>query len=153
MNTKNILDFIHQDSFSKKHFIGVFARDQLPSIISWPSSLIVNTDNINMRGEHWLAFYFLKNGNCLFFDPLGFTPKYHNFEIFIKENCIKYFYNDQRIQGLLSNNCGYFCCLFVFNISRNVTFKKFLNFFFQDSHFLNDKIVDTLISNNFFHLL
>ena len=82
MNTKNILDFIHKDTFSKKDFIAVLARDQLPSKISWPSSLIVNTDNITMRGEHWLAFYFTKNGNCFFFDPLGFSPKYHNFEIF-----------------------------------------------------------------------
>jgi hypothetical protein len=150
MNTKNILDFIANDPITKKDFIGVFARDQIPSKIKWPSSLIVNTDNINKYGEHWLAFYFLKNGNCYFFDPLGFSPKYHNFENFIKKNCIIYYFNDQRIQGLLSKNCGYFCCLFLNKLSRNFSFKHFLKLFFKEEYFLNDKLVDILKANKFF---
>ena len=50
MNTKDILDFFVKHKV--ENFIGVFARDQLPSKINWPSSLIVNTDKINERGEH-----------------------------------------------------------------------------------------------------
>jgi hypothetical protein len=30
MNTKNIMAFFENDSISNKHFIGVFARDELP---------------------------------------------------------------------------------------------------------------------------
>jgi hypothetical protein len=110
MNTKSIINFIKSDKLSKKDFIGVYARDQLPEKVNWPSSLIVNTDIISKSGEHWLGLYFNENGQCDFFDPLGMSPKYHKFDKFIEENSIQYFYNSQRVQALLSTNCGYFCC-------------------------------------------
>jgi len=150
MNTKDILDFFIRDSISNKEFIGVFARDQLPKKILWPCSLIVNTDNMNDSGEHWLSIYFNKDGICEFFDPLGFSPKYHNFEEFIKKNCVKYYYNKNQIQSLLSKNCGYFCCLFIFKKARNYSFVKFLNLFSKYDYNFNDKLIDVLKNNNFF---
>ena len=149
MNTKNIFDFFENDSISNKHFIGVFARDELPKKINGLASFIVNTDNSNKSGEHWLSFYFDEDGVCYFFDPLGFSPKYNNFEIFIKQNCKKYFYNDQRIQSLFSTNCGYFCCLFIYKKSRNYSFEKFLNLFFKDCN-LNENLINIMKKNKFF---
>ena len=147
MNTKDILDFFVKHKV--ENFIGVFARDQLPSKITWPSSLIVNTDKINERGEHWLAIYFDKNGKCDFFDPLGFSPRYHNFDEFIKENCVNYFFNDKRVQSLLSKYCGYFCCLFILKKYKNYSFLKFLKLFFTD-YDLNDKLIEKLLFLNYF---
>jgi hypothetical protein len=125
------------------NFIGVFARDQLSTKIICPSSLIVNTDKINESGEHWLGLFFDINGTCNFFDPLGFSPKYHNFDEFIKKNCVNYYYNDRRVQSLLSKNCGYFCCLFILKINQNYSFFKFLNLFFFDYN-LNEKLIEKL---------
>ena len=61
--------------FAKKSFLGFFPRDKLPRITTYPSSLIVNTDKHNQKGEHWLAIYIGKNINCEFFDSFGFSVK------------------------------------------------------------------------------
>jgi hypothetical protein len=150
MNTKTIIEFFNKDNIANKNFLGAFARDQLPKHLEWPSSLIVNTDPIKESGEHWLALFINKDGVCEFFDPLGFSPKYHKFENYIKQNSSKYFYNDQRIQSLFSKNCGYFCCLFLLKKSRNYNFSRFLNIFFRKSYLLNDKLIEKMKKNNFF---
>ena len=147
MNTKDILNFLECQKL--ENFIGVFARDQLPVKIKWPSSLIVNTDKINEKGEHWIGIFFDINGRYDFFDPLGFSPKYHNFDGFIKENCVNYYFNDRRVQDLLSKNCGYFCCLFILKRNQNYTFLRFLKLFFTDYN-LNDKLIEKLKILNFF---
>ena len=144
-----IVDFFKSDAISSKTFIGVFTRDQIPAKIGWPCSFIVNTDNIYKNGEHWLAF-FLTNLEYEIFYPLRYSPKYHNFENFIKAKCFKYFYNDQRIQGLFSNNYGFFCCLIIYKRNRNLSFKNFLKLFFKDDQYLNDNLIESLKENNFF---
>ena len=53
----------------KKLFWGVFPRDKLPRITTYPSSKIVNTDKqTDKKGDHWLAIYVGKNKNCEFVD-------------------------------------------------------------------------------------
>ena len=70
MDTKDIVNFFQHQKVA--NFIGVFARDQLPTKIIWPSSLIVNTDKINESGEHWLGLFFDINGTCNFLTHWGF---------------------------------------------------------------------------------
>ena len=70
MNSFEIYKIIKNDKFASKNFIGVFARDQLPKKIKFPSSFIINTDKSNEPGEHWLAIFYDINGVCEFFDEL-----------------------------------------------------------------------------------
>ena len=58
MNTIQIRDFINSDNNLKSLFHGVFARDELIMNIKYPSCFIVNTDNSNQSGSHWLAFFY-----------------------------------------------------------------------------------------------
>ena len=55
LSTKNITEEISRDCYGKRNFVGILPRDMLPSIYSYPSSLIINTHPRGAPGEHWLA--------------------------------------------------------------------------------------------------
>ena len=141
MNTLEILKNLQRDKYS--NFCGVFAGDQLPKKIIYPCGFVVNTDTKNKKGEHWIAIYFRDKDNSIFFDPMGFSPKYHKFLRYLKQHSKTYEWNDQQIQGLLSINCGYFCVLFIQKISRNCGFGRFLKFFRKNKLF-NDALINRL---------
>jgi hypothetical protein len=49
---------LDKDAFTKKIFLGAFARDELPPNPPYPSCFIVNTDPRSQAGGHWLALYY-----------------------------------------------------------------------------------------------
>ena len=149
MNSIEIYEKLTGDALSKKCFVNVLARDQLPLKIKYPSSFVINTDKSSKPGEHWLAIYYDKNGTCEFFDPLGFSPKYYNLDEFFKSTSKEYFYNSQQLQGLFSKYCGYYCTLFIMVKSRNHNLKFFLKLFSKNTK-TNDLIIKELLNENFF---
>ena len=147
MNTLDIFKHLSADEHS--NFCGVKARDQLPNKMSYPCGFVVNTDNKNKTGEHWVAIYFYDRNKSIFFDPMGFSPKYHKFQKYIKKHSKEYEWNDQQIQSLSSINCGYFCVLFIQKISRNYSFGRFLKLFRKNKQY-NDALINKLKQRNFF---
>ena len=73
LSTLDILKEIDKDFYAKRYFKGVFARDNIPFIISYPCSLIINTDPSTRPGEHWLALFFNSKKEAEFFDSFGNT--------------------------------------------------------------------------------
>ena len=71
------------DKDTKKIFLGVFARDELPKRVKYPSCFILNTQPRSQEGEHWLAIYFDHKRNCYFFDSYGNSPKYFGLDKYI----------------------------------------------------------------------
>jgi hypothetical protein len=64
---ENTIEYIlSHDSVTKKSFLGVFARDELPIIKNFPACFVVNTDVRSRPGQHWLAFYFDQREQCFF---------------------------------------------------------------------------------------
>ena len=147
MNTPDIFKHLSEDENS--NFCGVKARVQLPNKISYPCGFVVNTDNKKEAGEHWVAIYFYDRNKSIFFDPMGFSPKYHKFQKYIKKHSKEYEWNDQQIQSLSSINCGYFCVLFIQKISRNYSFGRFLKLFRKNKQY-NDALINKLKQRNFF---
>ena len=80
MDTIQLLKNINSDILAYKYFIGVFPRDLLPQKVTYPSSFIINTDNSNKPGEHWLAIYINEDRKLHFFDPLGLPPVFYGLD-------------------------------------------------------------------------
>ena len=118
MYETTISDVLGHDQIAKKSFIGVFARDEIPKSINYPACFVMNTQNSNQPGEHWLAVYYNKRGHCYFFDSYAHPPKYYNMQNYIKKTSIKWTYNKKRIQGN-SPFCGFHCILFLLFKTRN----------------------------------
>ena len=69
--TDEILKRVQSDTFAKRVFMGVYAKDELPDVYQYPCSAIVNTDPSSLPGEHWVAFDIDERGGCNFFDSFG----------------------------------------------------------------------------------
>ena len=77
LNTIEIHNALKNDEFSNRVFKMVLARDRLPRIIRYPSAYVVNTDNHDKGGEHWIALFYDSNGYCTFFDSFGRSPTFY----------------------------------------------------------------------------
>ena len=72
LTTLDILKEINKDSYARRYFVGVFPRNRLPAINTYPASLILNTDPSGRPGEHWVAIYFNKEKEQNFLIHLDF---------------------------------------------------------------------------------
>ena len=142
MYETQIIEILQKDGFTKKIFIGIFARDELPTNIKYPSCFIFNTKPRNHSGEHWLALYFDEKGNAFFFDSYGNHPSAFNMETYLNKFSNSWTYNKIRIQGN-SSYCGYYCIIFLLLKAR---LKSHIFFrYFNKNYYLNDKKVYSMI--------
>ena len=115
-------------------FIGCFAENELKNLAigALPCYLIVNLDNDQMAGSHWISIGIFKN-SIEIFDSLGFDilnwPRIptelllflHRLALFKKVYCSK------RLQPDQSSLCGFYCIFYVkyrpffsFNLLENL---------------------------------
>ena len=148
MNTFQLIKSLKSDKFTKKSFIGVFARDEIPLKIKYPSCFIINNKKRSHPGEHWLALFIDGDGSVDFFDSMGFHPSFYGLEDKLKQiskNIIRF--SSMRVQGFFSNYCGVYCLLFLYKRSRGIKFKEFLKYFKncnQNDLFIKQKIKNLL---------
>ena len=103
-----------------RSFTGVFPSNLLPHSKAHACTVIINADHHTEKGSHWLAVQFLsKSSSAFYFDsyvmPPTLVPAIHEF---IRRNCTVWDYNKKQQQGLTSNVCGKYCCLFALYASR-----------------------------------
>ena len=111
MNNLQIEALISDCKNLQKHFMGVFARDTLPSRIkSYPSSYICNLDISVEKGSHWIAFFFPKKGRHEYLDSYGLPPLCQEFLELLGE---KFWYNSQTIQSDFTGACALHCIYYL----------------------------------------
>ena len=123
LNTTQLKKLLDSDAFAGPLLQGVFARDQLPSKIPFPSCLIVNTHEMDKPGEHWLALFYNQKGKCSFFDSYGLPPSVYGLDSFVKRTPVSSEWNRVQYQPIYSKACGYYCFLFLLLKCRNINFK------------------------------
>ena len=109
-----------------KNFIGCFSKDQI-QLIENNKSIIINLQNSNQPGSHWIA---LKKVNNIIFVFDSFGIAHLPIGIFKVFKISKIIINIYRIQDIASNLCGMFCVLFILHDVKNKNdFIKFLTLF------------------------
>ena len=108
MDTHQIRAILEHDYMTKDVFRGVYAIDQLPSY--QPGMYVINTDERDEPGEHWLAVY-----NKEFFDSYGNPPMDNRIVKFLGPD---YTYNAVPLQQELSNACGFYCVYYLLQRAR-----------------------------------
>ena len=78
--------------------------DQLPTLQR--GAYIINTDDHDEPGEHWLAVYVDKDVE--YFDSFGLFPLDSRLEHFLGDD---YLYNAAPMQQIFSNACGFIVCI------------------------------------------
>lgn len=144
MNAIQIEKILYKHAFTKNIFKAVLAFDELPKKIEKPSAYIINTHTRDKEGEHWLAVFFLQNGNAEFFDSFGLGPRFYGLDQFLIKTSKTCFYNTLALQSLNSQYCGFYCVLFILIKCKQISFFNFLNYFNEDT-IKNDKEIENLI--------
>ena len=120
-----------------KNFIGCFSKDQIP-LIENNKSIIINLNNSDEPGSHWIALKRVNNDIYVFdsfgigYLPICILKVFKNFKIIT---------NIYRIQDISSNLCGMFCILFIlYDIIGKNDFIKFLTLF-NSNDFLKNELM------------
>ena len=143
LNSTQLLHMLKWDTYTRKDFLGIFAFDEIPHKIPYPSHFIINTDVASRPGEHWLAIHYDQKGHATFFDSYGNKPSFFRLEAFLNRSATSWEYNSIQLQDSFSSLCGYYCVLFLLEKCRHVTLINFQNLFKDPIY--NDNMIISLL--------
>lgn len=128
-------------------FSGVFSSDTLPiaKIKKRPCYLVVNLDPSYMEGSHWVSL-FLTNNHCFYFDSYGRSPSLPSIKKFIRKNSSSWSFSKKKLQSLMSDTCGHFCCMLGLFLNNKRSVQDFLDTFTHNT-LLNDILVCKLFAS------
>ena len=122
-------------------YLGTFPLDRLPDLPNkFPKSIIINTDQSNKPGDHWIAIV-LTEKHAYYFDSFGLGIVDQQIQQFLLPRYSSIIFNSLCIQHILSDKCGYYCIYFVQNVHNYKSYYKFLSHFMIDNLKQNDCIV------------
>ena len=111
-------------------FAGVFACDRLPTVTTFPATLIANTDPSNEPGEHWVAIHLRDGRRAEYFCPFGFPPLVPELQLFLSRyGSAGLLYNQCTMQDVVSTLCGDYCICFVSCVARGQDLSHFVSRF------------------------
>ena len=89
-------------------------KDEVPNSLPKNASLIINIDNEDGDGTHWVCVFhdIKKDGYIEYFDSFGLSPPEKVLNMMKKSNK-KRLYSNSQIQSLTSSMCGYFCMYYI----------------------------------------
>ena len=105
MDNHQIARLLRKLPRTRRMFMGVFAADTVPLIrgVNEVTSYIVNLDNANQPGSHWVAIYLAPNEVPEYFDSYGEDCQNARLCSLLGEMRI---YNPLRLQSFASTTCG-----------------------------------------------
>ena len=126
---------------------GIYMKDQLTISNTYTGAYIVNLQNSDHSGSHWVSFIKVDDDITFYFDSFGQTVPDTLRKLFNNENLDdKVYYNLIQIQDYHSTLCGLYCILYLYvmkNSKVNVfkRLKEYLNLFNTEKKCLKDNDV------------
>ena len=138
MDGEEISHILQSDEYTREIQHGVYSADTIPAVTQCPAAYIVNTDDSDLPGQHWVSFYFEHPKKIAeYFDSYGLPPLR---ETFLQLLPARYKYCSATIQGLNSITCGEYCIYFLQQRSRKKSIEDIVSTFSEDAEW-NDKKV------------
>jgi len=117
-----------------------------------PNSLyIVNLEDDNEDGSHWVSIITKNNQSC-YFDSFGCVPSLQ-VEQFLHKSKSKYMFNNRIIQSLSSTECGLFSLGVIIYVHKHPNedlfecVNDYVNLFYDSNTKKNDKIIQDFFQN------
>ena len=136
MNTIQINNFLNKHV---QYFQGVYPIDLLLSTLIKSSIIAINPNKHYMPGSHWVAVCFSDSGYAEYFDSYGLPPYKLEIMAYLQRHSISWTFNRHRLQGLTTNVCGHYCCIYALHRARGLSMTSFVNMFEPARHTCNDK--------------
>lgn len=112
----DIMDFVKTSKL--KYFRGVFMRNKLPKKARKIECGVINLDNFEGDGTHWVS-YFKNKMSTIYFDSFGNLQPPKEFITYIGSKS-KILYNHTQYQSYNTFNCGHLCLKFLYNYSKKI---------------------------------
>ena len=91
--------------------------------------MIINNQQSDEAGQHWIALYFDEKQSGIFFDSYGNSAKFYNLDNYIKKHSKSFIENTVQLQSITSVYCGIYCVLFLIFMSNNYSLSEFIKLF------------------------
>lgn len=102
------------------YFRGVFMKDALPTTPLRNEAAVINLDNSENPGTHWVAYK--KKGEVIhYYDSFGDLKPPSRVLEYLK-GC-KIFYNVNQDQDFSTSNCGQLCLKFLYSEPTEIIYK------------------------------
>lgn len=121
-------------------------KNELP-LIEPNFSYIINTDNNDSLGSHWVCMYNdHRLSHILFFDSLGSAPcsVFYNF---MKKANKPILYNSSILQSLNTVTCGFYCVYILLELNDKVSFYDIIYRLTQQPSLLNESFIFKILNN------
>lgn len=142
MDTHQINYVLKHHPATKPYFRGVYALDEIPRIFNGGKHCcVVNSDESNKSGSHWLAVYF-DGIQGQFFCSYGNPPAFYGgpLENFMETFSEKWNFNTKRLQGTFSTVCGQYCIYYLIKKCEGRSLREIVNVFGTDLHKNDEKV-------------
>lgn len=129
MNTNEMLHIVDLLTDLKPFFRGIFASNSLPfRVTRFPSAVVCNTDPLEEKGSHWIAFWFRNGTECEFYDSLGRLPEYYDIRLrdFIDINSFVCMYNNVQVQPDSTSTCGFHVLYYLYRRAQGFSMQNTL---------------------------
>ena len=110
----------------------VLSRDQTVPHDHKLAIFIYNLEPSYMGGSHWISTY-AKDNVINYFDSFGLPP-FQEMVNHAKKKNLTLLHQNQQIQNLYSNTCGYFCLYFLNEMNKGVDYLDLLQVFSSDTY-------------------
>ena len=110
-------------------------------------SFILNLDQSNQQGSHYVGVLKSKNNSVLFFDPLGLPLLNSDIENALLNDGVKeILYSKKNIQGGISFHCGFFVLAFhIICAAQKKSMEEFISLFTDFDFKQNEEIATKII--------
>ena len=100
------------DNLRIKHFRSIYSRNALPESINKKECGIINLDDIEGSGTHWVCYRNLEKNLVEYFDPFGLKMP-HEIRDYLLTSGKKKLYSQDEIQNRKTVLCGYWCLYYL----------------------------------------
>jgi hypothetical protein len=111
------------------YFQRVYPIDFWHTTIIKPSIIVINLDKHYMPRSHWVAVCFSDCGYSEYFDSYGLPPYRLEISNYMQRHSISWGFNRHILQGLTSNICGHYCCLYALHRAKGHSMTTFVSMF------------------------
>ena len=100
------------DKLGIKHFRSIYSRNALPDKLYKKECGIINLDDIEGEGTHWVCYRNLEKNLIEYFDPFGLIMPYE-IRDYLLTSGKKIIYSQDEIQNRETVLCGYWCLYYL----------------------------------------
>jgi hypothetical protein len=80
----------------------------------------------------------LNSGYAEYFDSYSLQPYKQEVRTYIQRHSISWAFNRDRLQGLKTNVCGHYCCIYALHRAKGMSMTSFVEMFLPARYTCND---------------